>query len=132
MQLPVLVLQFLLLAELSLEQLDEQRLEEDLMQGDEDLDDQQDDLRLRKDKPNAVFDLQVLGQHLAPVQLDEVQQFSVDDGELLADELFEEEDVPVLVDVVEPVDVGTQSSADLPAVGLAESLEAVGVGMQVL
>lgn len=99
------------------------------MQGDEDLDDQQDDLGLGEDKPNAVFDLQVLGQHLAPVQLDEVQQLSVDDGELLSDELFEEEDVSVLVDVVEPVDVGTQSAADLPAVGLTEPLEAVGVGM---
>lgn len=66
------------------------------------------------------------------MQLDEVQQLSVDDGELLADELFEEEDVSILVDVVEPVDIGTQGSADLPAVGLAESFEAVGVGMQVL
>lgn len=66
------------------------------------------------------------------MQLDEVQQLSVDDGELLSDELLEEEDVPILVDVVEPVDVGAQGSADLPAVGLAESFKAVGIGMQVL
>lgn len=74
---------------------------------------------MREDKPNPVFYLQVLSQHLAAVELNKVQQFSVDYGEFFADELFEEEDVSVLVDVVETVDVGTQCASDLPSIGLA-------------
>jgi hypothetical protein len=36
------------------------------------------------------------------------------------------------VNVVQSVDIGTKSSADLPSVGLTQSFKTVNVGMQIL
>ena len=107
MQFFHLILQFLLLGQLPLQQFDEERFEEDFVQRDKDFDDEQNNFRLGKDKPDAVLDLQVLSKHLAPVQLDQVRQFLVDDPKFISDKLLKQELVVIFMDIVETVDVGT-------------------------
>ena len=107
-------------------------LEEHLVQTDQNLKDVHNDFRLGEAEPDTVFNFEFFGQHFASVKFDEVVEFAVDDGELVGDELFEHEDVFVFVDVVESVDVGTQSPSDLPSVGLLHSQQTFVVGVQVL
>ena len=88
MQFLILILQFLLLEQLPLQQLDEERLEEDFVQRDKDFDDEQNNLRLGKDKSDTVLDLEVLGKHLASVQLDQIRKLLVDDAKFVSDKLL--------------------------------------------
>lgn len=107
MQFFHLILQFLLLGQLPLQQFDEERFEEDFVQRDKDFDDEQNNFGLGKDKPDAVLDLQVLSKHFAPVQLDQVRQFLVDDPKFISDKLLKQELVVIFMDIVQTVDVGT-------------------------
>lgn len=107
MQFFHLILQFLLLCQLSLQQFDEQRLEEYFVQRDKDFDDEQNNFRLGKDKPDTVLDLQVLSKHLTPVQLDQIRQFLVDDAKFIPDKLLEQELVVIFMDVVQTVYIRT-------------------------
>lgn len=129
--LPLIFVLLVLLLDLALEDLEELRLEQHLLDGYEDLQDHLKHLALGKLITYAVGDDDLVVDQLVPVEVDQVVELVVDDLELLPDELLEEEDVPVLVDVVEPVQVGPQGAPDLPPVGVLEALEAVGVGVDV-
>lgn len=107
MQFFHLILQFLLLCQLPLQQFDEKRFEEYFVQRDKDFDDEQNNFGLGKDKPDTVLDLQVLSKHLTPVQLDQIRQFLVDDAKFISDKLLKQKLVMIFMDVVQTVDIRT-------------------------
>lgn len=132
MDLSLVLVLLVLLLDLSLEDLEELRLQQHLLDSDEDLQDHLKHLTLRELVTDAVGDDDLIVDQLVPVQVDKVIELVVDDLELLPDELLKEEDVSVLVDVVEAVDVGAEGAADLPTVRVLQALQAVRVGMDVL
>jgi hypothetical protein len=128
-----LVLRLLLLfLNLPPQDLQELGLEQHLLNSDEDLQDHLDDFTHSELEPNAVGDGNIIVDILVAVEQDQILQLVVYDLELLADELFEEEDVSVLVDVEEPVDVGSEGSSDLPTVGVLQTVQTVTVGVDIL
>jgi hypothetical protein len=90
------------------------------------------DLRLGVAKTNTILDLKVLGQHLASVEFDQIVELAVDDRELVGDELLKHKGIFVLVDVVQSVHIGTQCSAQLPAICLFHAEETFVIRMQIL
>jgi hypothetical protein len=113
------------------EYFDEFRFEEHFLDGDEDFEYHFEDFALGVLEADAVGDGEFVVDEFVPVEGDQVVQLVVDDLELFPDELFEQEDVPVLVYVVESVQVGADGAADLPAVAVLEAFEAVAVGVDV-
>ena len=77
------------------------------MQTDKNLEDVHDDFGLGKAEADTIFDFELFGQHFTSVEFDEVIELTIDDGELVGDELFKHEDIFVFVNVVESVDVWT-------------------------
>ena len=75
------------------------------MQTDKNLEDVHDDFGLGKAESDTIFDFELFGQHFTSVEFDEVIELTIDDGELVGDELFKHEDIFVFVNVVESVDV---------------------------
>ena len=122
MYLSLVLVLLILLLDLSLEDLEELRLQQHLLDSDEDLQDHLKHLTLRELVPDAVGDDDLIVDQLVPVQVDKVIELIVDDLELFPDELLKEEDVSVLVDVVEAVDVGAEGAADLPTVRVLQAL----------
>ncbi len=128
-----LVLRLLLLfLNLPPQDLQELGLEQHLLNSDEDLQDHLDDFTHSELEPNAVGDGNIIVDILVAVEQDQILQLVVYDLELLADELFEEEDVSVFVDVEETVDVGSEGSSDLPTVGVLQTVQTVTVGVDIL
>lgn len=91
------------------------------MKSDKDFDDKQNDFWLSEHETNTILHLQVFSQHLASMQLDQVGQFSVYDSELISDEFFKEEDITVLVNIIEAVNIWTESSTQLPSVSFTQT-----------
>ncbi len=73
-------------------------------------------------EPDTIGDGCFISDEFIPVQLDKIIEFLIDDLELLSDKLFEQEDIPVLIDVIQSVDVGSDGSSQLPSVGWLETL----------
>ncbi len=95
------------LCQLPFEELNKLRFQEDLMQSDQDLNDHQEDLTQGIDKPDSIFDFEILSDFLLPMQFNQVLQFIVDNVELISDELLEHENVLILVYVVQTVHIWT-------------------------
>jgi len=58
------------------------------------------DLWLGVAESDTVFDLEIFCQHFAPMQLNQIIELAIDDGELISDELLKHEGIFVFVDVV--------------------------------
>ena len=67
-------------------------------------------------KPNTIWNGRLISNELIPVQLNQITELLIDDLELLANELFKQENIPVLIDVIQSVNVRTNGSSELPSV----------------
>ena len=131
MNLPLVFVLFVFFFDFALEHLEEFGFEQHFLYGDENFQDHLKDLTLCEFEANAVGNDHLVVDQLVSVQIDEVVQLVVDYLELLPDELFEQEDISVLVHVVKSVDVCSQCSPDLPSVCAFEAVKAVRVRMDI-
>lgn len=91
-------------------------LEKHFMESDEYFEDEFQDFRKGVLEPDSVRDGGLVADEFVLVKVDQVAQLLVDDLELLPDKLLEQEDIPVLVYIIEPVDVRTDGPPQLPSV----------------
>lgn len=132
MDLTLVLVLLVFFLDFPLQDLEEFGFEEDLFDGDEDFEDHLKDLALCEFEPVTIGNDDFVVDQLVPVQVDQIFQLIVDDLELLPDELLKQEDISILVDVVKPVDVGTQCTPDLPTIRTLQAIQAVGVRMDIL
>ena len=65
------------------------------------------------------------------MEFNQVTKFGVDDIELLPDEFLKQEQIFLLVHIVETVHVGSESTTDLPSVGVLQAFQTIWVLMDV-
>lgn len=100
MYLSLILILLVLLLDLSLEDLEEFRFQQHLLNGDEDLQNHLKDLTLCKLIPDSIRNDNLVVDQFVSVQVYQVIELVIDDFKLLSDELFEEEDVSILVHIV--------------------------------
>ena len=83
----------------------------------------------RKAESNGVINLSIFV--LFGVDLNQLGKLLRDDKELVANELFEEEDIIVLVEVEKAIHVSTDRPAQLPEVSFTEGTQQIIVGIDV-
>ena len=83
-------------------------------------------------KPDTIGNWGLISNKFLPMKLNQISQLFIENLELFANELLKQEDIPVLVNIVEPVNVGSDGSTQLPSVSSFEILEAGAVCMDVL
>ena len=131
MNLPLVFRFSLLLLDLPLQDLQELRFQQHLLNRYEYLNNHLDDLADGKFETNAVRNRNLVIDAFVSVQRQQIFKFSVYLFELLADEFLEKEDIPVEINVEESVEVGSDGPSYLPPVGVLQEIQAVGVRVDV-
>jgi hypothetical protein len=96
---------FLLFGDLPVEDFQELGFEEHLMESDEDLNDKFDDFRECILEPNSIRNGSLISNEFLLMKVDKVSEFLIQDFELLANKLFKQKNIPILVYIIKPVNV---------------------------
>jgi hypothetical protein len=101
------------------------------MKGNQDFENELKDFGKCIFEPDTVGNGSLIGDKFLPVKFDQIRQLLIQDLELFSNELLKQENVPVLVDVIQSVNVRSDSSSKLPSVSSFEVLQTHGVSMNV-
>ena len=92
------------------------------MKGDEDFENELKDFRKCILEPDTVGNGSFIGDKFLPVKFDQIRQLFIKDLKLFSNEFLKQENIPIFVDVIQPVNVGSDGSSQLPSVGSLEVL----------
>ena len=66
------------------------------------------------------------------MELNQISQLLIKNLKFFSNELLKQEDIPVLIDIIQPVNIGSDGSSQLPPVGSLEIIQTRGVSVNVL
>lgn len=66
------------------------------------------------------------------MEIDQILKLIIYYLELFPDELFEQKYISILIDIIKSIDVGSQSTPDLPSIRAFKTVKAISIRMYIL